>query len=105
MRKIGIVMILTALLLTGCNVSASSGIVGTDTAHKDKKIKADFVQIDGESNLYYNVDTHVVYWIGGSYKMNMLGDDYTTSYMTAYFAPNGKPYVYNVELQQMEEIE
>lgn len=105
MRKIGIVIVLTALLLTGCNVSASNGILGTDTAQQDKKVQEDFIQIKGESNLYYNADTHVVYWIGGSYKMNVMGEDYTTSYMTAYFAPNGKPYMYNVELQQMEEIE
>lgn len=82
MKKL-IIMLLARLTMTGC----ATVHVGTDTA-----IKTDFTHIEG--NLYYCNDTKIVYWIGGSYYVNVVGNDYTTSYMTAYFAPNGLPYRY-----------
>ena len=95
-----------ALMMTGCNFSAASGFIGpSDTAMQDSKIQRDFARIPGEENLYYCIDTKVVYWIGGSYTENVIGADYTTSYMTAYYAPNGLPYIYNSETGQMEQIE
>lgn len=33
--------------------------------------------------------------------VNVGGDDYTTSYMVAYFAPNGKPYIYDNGLKEI----
>ena len=87
MKKL-VIMLLSCLTMTGC----ATAYVGTDTAMQDHKIKADFTHIEG--NLYYCNDTKIVYWIGGSYSVNVVGTDYTTSYMTAYFAPNGLPYRY-----------
>ena len=96
-----IVFFILCVSLTACHASFE----GTDTALKDDKIKADFTHIEGEENLYYNNDTHIVYWIGGSYSVNTIGDDYTTSYMTAFYAPNGMPYIYDEESRKMEMIE
>ena len=95
-----------AILLTGCNISTSYGIDGiSDTASQDNKVTSDFTSIPGEPNLYYNNATKIVYWIGGSYSVNLVGEDYTTSYMTAYYAPNGLPYIYNTDTGKLEEIQ
>ena len=102
MKRFLIVVDLIFILLCGCSCSCSYD--GSDTAQKDLKISADFVQIDGQDNLYYCKRTRIVYWIGGSYMVNTMGDDYTTSYMTAYYAPNGLPYKYNVENKKLEEL-
>ena len=101
MKKIKITLLTLLLtipfLFSGCSWSWD----GSDTAKKDEKIGADFTQIAGEENLYYNNRTKIVYWIGGSYMVNVGGDDYTTSYMVAYFAPNGKPYIYDNGLKEI----
>lgn len=93
-RLIIIFDIIFVLLCSGCSCSYD----GSDTAQKDTKISSDFVWIDNNAseNLYYNKHTRIVYWVGGSYMVNTWGDDYTTSYMTAYYAPNGLPYRYDV---------
>ena len=102
MRKIVLILDILFVLLCGCSCSCSYD--GSDTASKDTKIGADFTQIDGEDNLYYCNRTKIVYWIGGSYMVNNMGDDYTTSYMTAYYSPNGKLYTYDVAHKQLVEI-
>lgn len=94
-------MFCITIYLTGC----SSAWEGSDTAQQDKKINEDFIQIDGYNNLYYCKDTDIVYWIGGSYQVNVIGEDYTTSYMTVYYAPNGLPYKFNKRLGLIEEID
>lgn len=100
MKKLPIILsVLAIVLLTGC----SSAYDGTDTAMQDDKINSDFELIDGYDNLYYCKDTKIVYWIGGSYQVNTLGNDYTTSYMTVYYAPNGLPYIYdNNKLKEIQ---
>lgn len=98
MKKL-LTVICMCLLLTGCSVAYD----GTDTAMQDDKINSDFELIDGYDNLYYCKDTKIVYWIGGSYQFNTLGNDYTTSYMTVYYAPNGLPYIYdNNEIKEIQ---
>lgn len=103
-KKLLIVIIfLLSVLCTGCN-GCSGAYVGSDTASKDDKIEEDFKQIKGFDNLYYCKDTKVVYWIGGSYTVNVIGDDYTTSYMTVYYAPNGFPYLYDEDEHKIYEL-
>ena len=83
MKKIFfIICFLIISMCSGCNMAWD----GSDTASADMKIGSDFTLVPGESNLYYANDTKIVYWIGGSYMLNGLGDDYTTSYIT---------YIYN----------
>lgn len=101
MKKIKYILLTLMLTIVficgGCGCSWD----GDDTAKKDAKITADFTQIPDEENLYYNNKTKIVYWIGGSYTANLQGNDYTTSYMVAYFAPNGKPYIWENGLKEI----
>ena len=94
------IIFLLSVFCTGC----SGSFAGSDTASKDNKISEDFNRIEGSDNLYYCEDTKVVYWIGGSYTVNVIGDDYTTSYMTVYYAPNGFPYLYDEEKHKIYEL-
>lgn len=103
MKKYKIFLLMCALcgiVFTGCQAVWA----GSDTASVDDKVGSDFSRIAGEDNLYYANDTNVVYWIGGSYSLNMVGEDYTTSYMTPWIAPNGLPYIYDPEKREMKEI-
>ncbi len=96
-----LVLIISILCFTGC-VAASGG---DDTAAENYKIQSDFDRVPGYENLYYAKTTKIVYWIGGSYTFNVIGDDYTTSYMTVWYAENGLPYRYNIMTRQLEMIE
>ena len=98
--KILLCVFIMIITLTGCATAWD----GTDTAQQDQKITQDFEQIPGSENLYYCKATKVVYWIGGSYQTNVMGKDYTTSYMTVYYAPNGFPYLFSPEIKKIYEI-
>ena len=100
MKKIFfIICFLIISMCSGCNMAWD----GSDTASADMKIGSDFTLVSGESNLYYANDTKIVYWIGGSYMLNGLGDDYTTSYITVWYSPNGKLYRYEPDKIYMRE--
>lgn len=98
-----LLLVVIVLLCCGC----SSAYDCSDTAQQDSKVNSDFIHIENynSENLYYCKQTKIVYWIGGSYSVNVLGDDYTTSYMTAFYAPNGLPYRYDVVNNKLVEIE
>lgn len=102
-KKLIIILCIFNILI--CLSGCSAAWEGSDTAQQDHKISTDFEQIDGYENLYYCKDTDIVYWIGGSYQVNVIGEDYTTSYMTVYYAPNGLPYRYNKRLGLLEVIQ
>ena len=99
-----IVAVICTLFVSGCSCVNSNGVVNSDTAEQSDVIQSDFTKIDGYDHLYYHKDTKVVYWIGGSYNMNVIGDDFTTSYMTAYYAPNGMPYLYDEQMHVLVEV-
>ena len=46
-------------------------------------------------DLYYDTNTKIVY---------ILFNEWANGYMSPYYAPNGMPYVYNVETNSLEEI-
>ena len=46
-------------------------------------------------DLYYDTNTKIVY---------ILFNEWANGYMSPYYAPNGRPYVYNVETNSIEEI-
>ena len=103
-----VLAIVSAIVLMGFEMflSGCSGVqnvwFGDDTAENNPKIVADFEKIPGEEGLYYAKDTKIVYWIGGSYTNNFLG---ATSYITPWYAPNGKPYLYDSETEQLVAID
>ena len=101
-KKILVILCLISILFTSAGCTAAWDSV--DTAQQDQKISTDFERIDGYENLYYCKNTDIVYWIGGSYQVNLIGYDYTTSYMTVYYAPNGLPYRFNKRLGTLESI-
>ncbi|MBR6965091.1 hypothetical protein IKH83_02135 [Candidatus Saccharibacteria bacterium] len=100
-------VILLLVLLVCCHSCSGfdASWNGSDTAESNEKIQTDFEKIDGYENLYYAKQTKIVYWVGGSYTVNIIGDDYTTSYMTPWYAPNGKPYLYDTTKKELVLIE
>lgn len=96
-----ILILLILFSMSGCGATG----YGEDVAAKDKNIASDFVNIAGEDNLYYCRDTYVVYWIGSFYQGNIVADDYVTSFMTPYYAPNGRPYIYDKITRKIIEIQ
>lgn len=104
MKKLLVILLVLAISIT-CFTSCDAAYGGDDTAADNYKIQSDFIKIQGYENLYYAKNTKIVYWIGGSYTINVIGDDYTTSYMTVWYAENGLPYRYNVTTRQLEMIE
>lgn len=90
MRNKIIALILTVFLvfcLAGC---------GVDTGSKDySKNTSGRLQSTGMQDLYYDTNTKIVY---------ILFNEWANGYMSPYYAPNGRPYVYNVETNSIEEI-
>lgn len=94
MRDKIIALILTVFLvfcLTGC---------GVDTGSKDySKNTGGRLQSTGMQDLYYDTNTKIVY---------ILFNEWTGyrgyGYMSPYYAPNGMPYIYNVQTNSLEEI-
>ena len=79
-----LLLIIFCLTLTGCTADYDDADV------YDINVKEYFEKVPGEDNLYYATDTKIVYWIGGSYQVNAIGDDYATSYITVWYSENGK---------------
>lgn len=50
-------------------------------------------------DLYYDTNTKIVYIL-----FNECAGSYGYGYMSPYYAPNGMPYVYNVQTNSLEEI-
>lgn len=51
------------------------------------------------SDLYYDANTKIVYIM-----FNECAGRSGYGYMSAYYAPNGLPYIYNVQTNELEEI-
>lgn len=82
------------ILIAICLTFSLTGCIKTGTAEDPLYNK--FVRIQNEEKLYYDINTNIVYLI-------RYGSD-TASFMSPYYASNGFPYVYNVELNKLEEI-
>ena len=99
-----VLLLLVCLAYCSSRCGPNAAWNGTDTAESNEKLQADFEKIEGYENLYYAKQTKIVYWVGGSYTFNFVGDDFTTSYMTVWYAENGKPYRYNTTTKKLEPV-
>lgn len=95
MKKFGLFLIAVFMIVLMCGC-----IDKTNAGSKDYDQHTNMIQINLRQNLYYDTDTNIVYivfneWIG----YNGYG------YMSPYYAPNGLPYLYDVETNYLIEIE
>ena len=91
MRNKIIVLILTVVLvlcLSGCSATFAGSKGYT-------KCTGGRLQPTMMQDLYYDTNTKIVY---------ILFNEWANGYMSPYYAPNGVPYVYNVETNSIEEI-
>ena len=87
-----------ALILVGIFAFIGYGytVAQDDTNHTNNILQK--TQIN--EVLYYDVNTRIVYII---FKQATGNSGY--GYMSPYYAPNGFPYIYNVQNNSLEEIE
>lgn len=79
------------LCLCGCTYEGSKGYNKTTTGR--------LVSVTGQSDLYYDANTKVVYIL-----FNECAGYSGYGYMSPYYADNGFPYSYNVETNKLEKI-
>lgn len=95
MRNKIIALILTVFLvfcLAGCSAT-SAGSKGY-TTRTNGRLQPTMMQ-----DLYYDTNTKIVYIL-----FNERAGYFGYGYMSPYYAPNGMPYVYNVQTNSLEEI-
>lgn len=95
MRMKFLVLALVAILLMGLMSCESQGVKGV----KSYESNTGLVAIPGADNLYYDSQTKVVYFI-----FNERSGYAGYGYMSAYYAPNGLPYLYDPFKQELVEI-
>lgn len=89
-----------ALILTVVLVLCLSGCGGTFEGAKDYTKRTNSrLQPTMMQDLYYDTNTKIVYIL-----FNEVAGFSGYGYMSPYYAPNGMPYVYNVETNSIEEI-
>lgn len=86
MKKKIIMLVLLSVLLTGCSYAGSKNY----TEPIDRCLLPTTKQ-----NLYYDSSTKIVY---------MIFNEIVGHSMSPYYAPNGLPYIYNPETNELEEI-
>lgn len=94
MRNKIIALILTVFLvfcLVGCGAYTGSKSYVTNTGCR--------LQPTTMQDLYYDTNTKIVYIL-----FNECAGYSGYGYMSPYYAPNGIPYVYNVQTNSLEEI-
>lgn len=95
MRNKIITLILTVFLVL-CLSGCSATFVGSKNYTKRTN---DRLQPTMMQDLYYDTNTKIVYIL-----FNECAGYSGYGYMSPYYAPNGMPYVYNVETNSIEEI-
>ena len=95
MRNKIIALILTVFLvfcLAGCRATCTGS--KNYTTRTNGRLQPTMMQ-----DLYYDTNTKIVYIL-----FNECAGYSGYGYMSPYYAPNGKPYVYNVQTNSLEEI-
>lgn len=98
MKKKLFALVLAILMV----LSLSACVIGDERVPKDERslVIDEFENIPGSNCLVYDPNTKVVYFFWtGAYGNRGFG------YMSAYYAPNGLPYLYDVETQTLVEIQ
>ena len=93
MKKKFIVLFLVAIItvsLVGCTYEGSKDYTNRTS---NRLIQTTM------SDLYYDANTKIVYIM-----FNECAGYSGYGYMSAYYAPNGLPYIYNVQTNELEEI-
>ena len=93
MRNKIIVLILTVVLVfstVGCTYTGSKGY----TENTGGRLQPTVMQ-----DLYYDTNTKIVYIL-----FNECAGYSGYGYMSPYYAPNRRPYVYNIQTNSLEEI-
>lgn len=93
MKKKCISMALLVVLLLGLTACATKG-------SKNYESNTGLVPVQGFSDLYYDSQTKIVYFV---FNESMGYSGY--GYMSAYYAPNGLPYLYDPFNQELVEID
>ena len=89
-----------ALMITAVIVLFLSGCSGTFEGSKDyTKCTGGRIQPTMMQDLYYDTNTKIVYIL-----FNEGAGFSGYGYMSPYYAPNGLPYVYNIQNNSLEEI-
>ena len=93
MKKIISMIVVICLLFcfTGCAV--------TGTKNYSSNTNNRLLEVPGQQDLYYDVNTKVVYIV-----FNEFTGSVGYGYMSPYYADNGFPYVYNVASGALEDI-
>lgn len=93
MKKKFLVIALLAALLIGLTACVSKG-------GNDYESNTTLLAIHGANDLYYDSQTKVVYFVFNEQSIGGFG----YGYMSAYYAPNGLPYLYDPYRQELVEI-
>lgn len=92
MKKKLFIMAILVVMLMGLAACASKGTKGYES-------NTGLVAIPGINDLYYDSQTKVVYFV-----FNECSGYQGYGYMSAYYAPNGLPYLYDPFKQELVEI-
>lgn len=101
---IAIVFILSYLTILGAEKYSEY----VDSQQEDRPISSRLVRIEGEDDLYYDKDKKVVYIILNLYNTQIVPSDLSYKdfgHMSAYYAPNGLPYLYDEETKSLKEVD
>ena len=93
MKKIITLMITLVLCAILCACGTKAGLKNYETT-------SGLIAITGQSNLYYDSNTKIVYFIFNEY-LSYQG----YGYMSPYYASNGLPYRYDANNQTLIEID
>lgn len=96
MKKI-VSIFLAVLILVFCLSSCGA----KESEYIDIEKLFGFVKIQNESNLYYDIDTHIVYFIASAHYFGYK----VYGFMSPYYAPNGLPYAYDIIDYTLVEID
>lgn len=91
-KRVSVLMCTLILLiaLTGCTYEGPKDYTNRTTGRLIQTTMSD---------LYYDANTKIVYIM-----FNECAGHSGYGYMSAYYAPNGLPYIYNVQTNELEEI-
>lgn len=92
MKKILALIVIVCMVFCLCGCSRGS-------KNYNKTTTGRLIPIVGQSDLYYDANTKVVYIL-----FNECAGYTGYGYMSPYYADNGLPYVYNVESNTLEKI-